>query len=87
MEVSNDLLNKRNLAGTVVAISTSCPEAVKLVEQWGKYAGIERCSVPEGATKHNHRYQSILTVLAYRLGLAEGIPCRRLGFKIHQDID
>lgn len=87
MKVPDDMLNNRNLAGTAVAINFNYPDALKLVELWEKYALIEECSAPQGATKQNHRYQSILTILAYQLDLAEKIPNRRIGFKIHQDID
>lgn len=88
MKVPEEMFNNRNLAGTVVAVNFNYPDALKLVKLWEEYASIEECIAPRGATKQNHRYdQSILTILAYRLGLTEKTPNRRLGFKIHQDID
>ena len=80
MKVPEEMFNNRNLAGTAVAVDFNHPDALKLVKLWEDYALIEECSAPQGATKQNHCYQSILTILAYQLDLAEKIPNRRLGF-------
>ncbi len=88
LNVEHDLLDKRNLSGTVVGFNLECSKAVRFIEKWRECALAKECIAPEGSNRDNHRFdQSILTILAYQLGLAEKIPQRKLGVKIHQDID
>jgi glycosyltransferase involved in cell wall biosynthesis len=87
LNADEDILNKRILAGGVVALNFNNPKAMNIIRQWRKCVLEENCSAPEGSNKKLHRYQSILSVLAYRSGIPEKIPQRVLGFKIHQDVD
>ena len=87
LNVHQDLLNKRILAGGIVAVDFNCSQALRLVEKWKECALVKECTVPKSYNRDNHRAQSILSILAYQLGFAQKIPQRYLGFKIHQDID
>lgn len=87
LNVHQDLLNKRILAGGIVAVDFNCSQALRLVEKWKECALVKECTAPKGYNRDNHRAQSIMTILAYQFGIAQKLPQRYLGVKIHQDID
>ena len=87
MKVGDDVLDRRILASTVVAFNHKNAKAMMLVEKWKQLALVEKYTAPPDANVNNTRYQSIMACLAYQLGLGDKIPGRRMGFKIHQDID
>jgi hypothetical protein len=61
--------------------------AMSIIRQWRQCALEEDCTAPKGSNRKQHRYQSIMSILAYRTGIPEKIPQRYLGFKVHQDVD
>jgi hypothetical protein len=88
LNCDNSLLDERQLAGTVVGFKWNKSKVLELANKWKECALIKECIGPAGSTRNNHRHdQAILTILAYQHGLAQKIPQRFLGFKIHQDID
>ena len=100
LKIPNNILNKRNLTGGCVSINYNNPKARALVDQWKKCALIKECIAPEGSGRHNHRQdQSVLSVLAYKIGIANKLSiAHKFGIahkfsdnfneiKIHQDID
>jgi hypothetical protein len=79
---------KRNLNGACVAFHPRSLRALKLAKQWRDGALIKECIAPEGSSRKNHRQdQALLTVLAYKYGLADATGGHYLGFEIHRDID
>jgi len=88
LNCDNSLLEERQLAGTVVGFKWNKSAVLELANKWKECALIKECIAPAGSTRDNHRQdQAILAILAYQHGLAQKIPQRFLGFKIHQDID
>ena len=79
---------KRNLNGACVAFHPHSLQALKLAKQWRDGALIKECIAPEGSSRKNHRQdQALLTVLAYKHGLADATESQYLGFETHRDID
>jgi hypothetical protein len=79
---------KRNLNGACVAFHPRSLRALRLAKQWRDSALIKGCIAPEGSNRKNHRQdQALLTVLAYKHGLANATDSQFLGFKTHRDID
>ena len=81
-------LDKSNLNGACIAFDTSREAGRLLAAEWARLALIREAIAPEGSDRTNHRQdQALLSVLAHRAGLVQGMPSRYLGFKIHRDID
>ena len=74
------------LLGGAVAIDTRRPRAMKLLNDWSRYAAIKECIAPAGSDRNNHRQdQALLSLLAYRDKLIPIFPPGPLGFSVHQD--
>jgi hypothetical protein len=79
---------KRNLNGACIAFDPLNERALRLAREWKDYALVKQCIAPEGSDRSNHRYdQALLSILAYRDGMVEGIEHGYLGFKPHQDVE
>jgi len=85
--IDRNIFDLRILASTVVGINPCNHKTLKLMENWKACAMTKECTAPEGSSKKNNRYQTILAAHAYNLGLGYDIPQRRLGFLNHRDID
>jgi len=78
----------RNLNGACIAFDPDREKALELAGEWRDGALIKDCIAPAGSDRSNHRQdQALLTVLAYRKGMVEGIEHSYLGYKIHQDVE
>jgi len=85
---NSHLLEKRNLSTAAAGFNYDCEKARAIVDEWRKYSLIKECIAPDGSDKSNHRQdESLLTVLFYKHRFPEHFLMRRIGFKIHQDID
>ena len=71
----------------MIAINYNHAKATKFVNKWTACALEEKCWVPSSSSKKTHRWQTIMSILAYQLELAGEIPYKRIGFLVHQDID
>lgn len=88
LKVEPTLYGKQNLASGCVAVNPKCAVAVELIRQWRDFAMIRECIAPDGADRSNHRQdQALLTVLAYRMGLAQRVYPYRLGYDFHRGPD
>lgn len=87
LHASEEIISKISLAGGMVAINHKSSKAIKLVEKWKACALEKKCCAPEGANRRDHRFQTIMSILAYQMGLVDGIPHKCIGFLFHQDID
>lgn len=80
--------DERNLNGACIGFDPRNERALALAREWNEYARDKDCIAPEGAGRDNHRYdQALLSVLAYRAGLAGTSEHGYLGFKLHQDVE
>lgn len=78
--------DSRNLNGACIAFDPAREKALRLAKEWRDGALVRDCIAPKGSDRSNHRQdQALLTVLAYRDGLVEGVDHDALGFKTHQD--
>lgn len=78
----------RNLNGACIAFDPNRGKALELAREWRDGAMIKDCIAPAGSDRSNHRQdQALLTVLAYRKGMVEGIEHSYIGYKIHQDVE
>jgi hypothetical protein len=88
LNITDDILNKRNLSGGVVGYNSKNRKARLLAEQCFNYAKEKECIAPSGSNRSNHRQdQALLTVLAYKFNMVKGMPKRYYGFDVHRDID
>lgn len=88
LDVPKESYNHTNLAAGAVAVDYNCKEAVSVAREWKECAMDKDCISPDGADRSNHRQdQAVLTILAYKHGLARGKKLRRKGFLVQQDID
>jgi Protein of unknown function (DUF1647) len=88
LNVSKNLMRRRNLTGACVSAKYENLKARNLVCQWKHCALTRECIAPEGSSRKNHRQdQAVLSVLAHQSGITKGMPTSNYGFKIHQDID
>lgn len=79
---------KRNLNGACIAFDPTKAKPLELAREWKDQAHVRQCIAPDGSDRSNHRYdQALLSVLAYRKGMVEGIEHGYLGFKPHQDVE
>jgi hypothetical protein len=82
------IYTKTNLTGGCVAASYRSSKARKLVERWRECAMIQECIAPPGSNRYNHRQDmSVLSILAYQLGMPLFLSNFLLGFKCQQDVD
>ena len=88
LNVSKELLKKRNLSGGCITISYQNPKIRNFITKWHKYTFIKECIAPKGSSLANHRYdQAMLTILAYQLNVFHHMPVEEYyGIKFHQDI-
>lgn len=78
----------RNLNGACIAFDPRSSNINDLAREWYEGAMVKECIAPDGSSRANHRQdQSLLTVLAYRAGLADAGEHSYIGFKIHQDVE
>lgn len=88
MSANEEMLARRQVAGTVVAVDHGVPEARQLIRRWKELALVKECIAPTGSDRSNHRQdQAVLSVLVYQSSFADRMPTGYLGFKTHQDID
>ena len=87
LNASDKIINNASFNGAMIAINYNHSKATKFVNKWISCALEEKCWVPSSSSKKNHRWQTIMSILAYQLELAGEIPYKRIGFLVHQDID
>lgn len=87
LNASDEIINKPSFNGAMIAINYNHAGAMKLVEKWTNCALEEKCWAPYDSSKKNHRWQTIMSILAYQLGLQGRMSYKCLGFLVQQDID
>lgn len=86
--LAEKLYKCRNLSAAALGFDYNFKKARELVHEWKECAVVKECIAPEGSNRKNHRQdQSVLTILAYKKGLAGGIKLKNPGFLVQQDID
>jgi hypothetical protein len=77
-----------NLNGACIAFDMRSTVGVQLVKEWADCAMVRECIAPEGSSRANHRQdQSLLTILAYRVGRSPEASNKYLGYEIQQDVE
>jgi hypothetical protein len=88
---SNKFDKKTNLNGAMIGFNLASPVAVELLTTWKELSAEQKVIAPPGSSRKNHRQdQSLLTLLAYKSGLATKSSALNLhkGCLLqHQDID
>jgi hypothetical protein len=88
MKVEPWIRPKTTLAGYCVAANYNFPKARVFVEKWRECALIKDCIAPAGSDRYNHKQDmSVLSILAYQIGLPLYLSRFLLGFKCQQDVD
>jgi hypothetical protein len=87
LDTDQTVLSKGHLAGGIVGFDYENYKARDLLEKWRQAAFCKEITAPEGWCRSQHRAQSVLTILAYNNGMVSNRLYRRLGIKVHQDID
>ncbi len=87
LNASEEIVNRISFNSAMVAINYNHAIAMKLIEKWKAAALDENCTAPKGSSKKLHRFQTIMSILAYQLGLPGDIPHKCMGFLVQQDID
>ncbi|MGB7537545.1 MAG: DUF1647 domain-containing protein [Anaerolineales bacterium] len=88
LNVEKWIYTKTNLAGYCVAANFRSSKARVFVERWRQCALVKECIAPEGSNRYNHRQDmSVLSILAYQIGLPLLLSRFLLGFKSQQDVD
>jgi hypothetical protein len=78
---------KANLAGGCVAADFRFAKSKAFVRKWRECALTRDCIAPPGSDRYNHRQDmSVLTILAYQLGLPLFMSSFKLGFIFQQDV-
>ena len=88
--VSKNIIKKRNLNAALIGINTHNNKIKNLIEIWYTNSKNKDLILPEGAGKHNHRWdQSLLTLEYYKQVNKYFFPRtnKLFGVLIHQDID
>jgi hypothetical protein len=79
---------KANLAGYCVCANYRSEKARLFARRWKECALVRECIAPPGSDRSNHRQDmSVLTVLAYQIGLPRYLSRFLLDFKCQQDVD
>lgn len=88
LSVPHRILDRINLAGNLVGVSTSHPRARILIEAWRAGALDKETIAPAGSNSTNHRQdQALLSVLAHMLGLVRWTPRAYYDVLVQQDCD
>lgn len=90
LSVSRKILKKRNLNAALIGLDTQNRKINNFIEEWFTNSKIKELILPEGAGKHNHRWdQSLLTIEYYKQINNYFFPRtnKQFGILIHQDID
>jgi len=87
LQASDEIINRISFNSAMVAINNHHQTAMTLIDKWKDCALDGNCTAPEGSDKKRHRFQTILSILAYQLGLPGDTPHKCIGFLVQQDID
>lgn len=88
LNVTNNLLNKRNISGGIVGFAKNSDKAKDLLNFWYESCIDESIIAPKGSSRLNHRQdQAILSVIIHKLNISKYTPRTHLIFGIlkHQD--
>ncbi len=93
LKVHDDLFRSRNLAANVIGFNSADRESLNLIDSWIEASRDKNLIAPPGSSRSNHRQdQSLLTILAYQVGLVRyrslgEFPRRIFRILVHQDVD
>ncbi|MBN1438429.1 MAG: DUF1647 domain-containing protein [Anaerolineales bacterium] len=88
LRVEESIRSRRPLAGGSVGANWRFGKVREFVSKWEECALVKDCIAPAGSNRYNHRQDlSVLSILAYRLGLSMFMSSFHLGFLFQQDAD
>jgi hypothetical protein len=88
LHADKPIFRKRNLAGFCVAADHRSAKAREFVRRWRECALVRECIAPAGSNRYNHKQDmSVMSILAYQIGLPLFMSPWLLDFKCQQDID
>ena len=88
LHVEDSIRGFRPLAGGCVAANFRFEKARLFVDKWKECALVRECIAPEGSNRYNHRQDlSVLSILAYQMGLSMFMANFHMGYLFQQDAD
>ncbi len=89
LELSKNILKKRNLSSGLVCFDLSSDISRKLIEQWFDWSKNKSLIAPDGSNRSNHRQDQTLITLIYHSMIGKALIPKThkiFGVEFHQDI-